>query len=147
MIAALLVAAAVNPIEFFRGRTHGEGTLKIVFNDPKRISVDSLGRAGKAGSLRLDQLIREPGKAPRRRVWHFRQTGPNRFQGTLSDAAGPVRIDLHRNRLRIRYTDRKNFHFEQWLTPAGPRHVRNRMRVSRFGITLAHFDEVIRKHD
>ena len=31
--------------------------------------------------------------------------------------------------------------FDQWLTPVGPTQVRNKMRVKRFGITVAHFDE------
>ena len=35
--------AAFNPVEFFRGRTHGEGTLKVIFQAPKRISVESVG--------------------------------------------------------------------------------------------------------
>lgn len=145
MIAALLAAALLNPVEFFTGRTHGEGTLKIVLQKPRRISVDSVGRRGSDGSLRLDQSIRESGKPPRKRFWRFRQTGPDRFEGTLSDAAGPVRIDIDGQRLRIRYIDRKNLAFEQWLTPAGPRHIRNTMRVRRFGITVARVDEVIRK--
>lgn len=145
MIAALLAAALLDPVDFFRGRTHGEGTLRVVLQKPRRISVDSFGRAGKGGWLRLDQIIREPGEAPRRRVWRFRKTGPNRFAGTLSDAVGPVRIDLHGKRLHIRYTDRKKRNFEQWLIPAGPRQVRNNMRVSRFGLTLARVEEVIRK--
>ena len=147
MIAALLIAAVLNPVEFFRGRTHGQGTLRIVLQKPKRIVVDSAGRPDNDGWLRLDQIIREPGKPPRRRFWRFRQTGPNRFQGTLSDASGPVRIDLHGQRLRIRYRDKKNLDFEQWLTPAGPRQINNVMRVSRFGITVARFNEVIRKLD
>lgn len=147
MIAALLAVAALNPVLFFSGRSHGDGTLKIIFQKPKRIAVDSVGRPGRDGWLRLTQVIREPGKAPRRRTWRFRQTGPNRFRGTLTDAAGPVRIELHGKRLRIRYTDKKRLDFEQWLAPAGPRRVRNTMRVSRFGITLARVDEVIRKLD
>jgi hypothetical protein len=147
MIAALLAAAFLNPVLFFHGRSHGEGTLKIILAKSRRISVDSVGRAGKDGWLALDQTIREPGKPPRRRLWRFRQAGPNSFEGTLTDAKGPVRIDLQGDRLRIRYKDRKQLDFEQWLTPAGPRHVRNAMRVSRFGITLAHFDEVIGKLD
>ena len=147
MIAALLAAALLNPVDFFTGRTRGEGTLKIVLQKPGRISVDSVGRAGKDGWLRLDQSIHEPGKPPRRRFWRFRQVGPNRFIGTLSDAAGPVRIDRHGQRLRIRYTNRNNLAFEQWLTPAGPRRVHNNMRIRRFGIILAHVDEVIRKLD
>jgi hypothetical protein len=95
IIAASLLAAAAafNPVEFFRGRTHGEGTLKIIFQSAKQMSVDSVGRNEKDGSLLLEQVIHEPGKPPRTRYWHMRQTAPDRFEGTLTDAAGPVRVD------------------------------------------------------
>lgn len=148
MILAIAVAAAtLNPVEFFRGRTHGDGTLKILFQGSKRISVDSTGRAEPDGALVLDQTIHEPGKPERGRTWRFRQTGPNRFDGTLTDAAGPVRVEVEGTRIRIRYKGKDHLDFEQWLTPAGPRQVTNKMRIKRFGITVAHFDEIIRKLD
>lgn len=139
--------AAFNPVEFFRGKTHGEGNLKIIFQSPEKMSVDSEGSAEKDGSLLLKQTIHEPGKPPRIRYWRMRQTGPNLFEGTLTDAAGPVRVDVQRNRLRIRYEAKNHLNFDQWLTPTGPRQVNNAMKVKRFGITVAHYDEVIRKVD
>ncbi len=95
----------------------------------------------------LEQVINEPGKPPRTRYWRLRETGPGRFAGTLTDAAGPVRIDLLGDRLRIRYKGKNHLNFEQWLTPTGPRTLSNRMKVRRFGIVVAHLDEVIRKLD
>jgi hypothetical protein len=77
----------------------------------------------------------------------MRQTGPRRFDGTLTDAAGPVRVDVEGNKVRIRYEAKNHLNFDQWLTPAGPRQVNNAMKVKRFGITVAHYDEVIRKLD
>ena len=139
--------AAFNPVDFFRGRTHGDSQLKIIFQAPKTIRVDSVGRSEPDGTLVLEQVINEPGKPPRTRYWRLRETGPGRFAGTLTDAAGPVRIDLHGERLRIRYKGKDHLDFEQWLTPAGPRAVNNRMKVKRFGIVVAHLDEVIRKLD
>ena len=146
--ALLTVAAAVfNPVEFFKGRTHGDGTLKILLQHSKRISVDSVGRAESDGSLLLEQVIHEPGKPPRTRYWRLRQTAPNRFEGSLTEAASPVRVDVRGEGIRIRYKGKDHLDFEQWLTPSGPRHVNNRMRVKRFGITVARFTEVIRKLD
>ena len=95
----------------------------------------------------LEQTIHEPGKPARVRYWRLRQTGPNMFEGTLTDAAGPVRVDVEGERVRIRYRGKDHLDFEQWLTSAGPREVHNAMRVKRFGITVAHFHEVIRKLD
>jgi hypothetical protein len=152
LAAALLIAAApahaaFNPVEFFHGRTHGDGLLKVIFQSPKRIAVDSEGLAEKDGSLLLKQTIREPEKPPRVRYWRLRQTGANRFDGTLTDAAGPVRVDVDADSVRIRYKGKDHLDFDQLLTPAGTHEVHNSMRVKRFGIIVAHFDETIRKLD
>lgn len=136
-----------DPIAFFKGRTHGDGTLKIVLQSPKRVRVDSIGRVERDGSLTLSQRIEEQGKAPRTRTWRLRQTAPGKFAGSLSDAKGPVTVDVIGGRTRIRYTDKDNLKFEQWLTPRGPRQVENRLTVKRLGITVAHLDETIRKLD
>ena len=147
LIATPLGAAPFNPVDFFRGRTHGDGTLKVIFQPSKTIRVDSLGSTEKDGSLLLKQIIHEPGKPPRTRYWRMKQDGPTGFSGTLTDAASPVRVDVKGNEVRIRYKGKDNLDFDQRLTPAGPREVRNRMKVKRFGITVAHFEELIRKLD
>jgi len=139
--------AAFNPVEFFSGRTHGEGILKIVFQTAKKMSVDSVGRAEKDGSLLLEQTVHEPGKPARVRYWRLRQTAPDRFEGTLTDAAGPVRVDVTSTGVRIRYKAKNHLDFDQMLTPAGPKQVNNLMRVKRFGFQVARYDEVIRKLD
>ena len=93
LLAFLLVAlaqpahAAFNPVDFFRGKTRGDGVLKIIFQSAKRMTVDSEGRTEKDGSLLLEQTIHEPGKPPRTRYWRLRETGPNRYEGSLTDAA------------------------------------------------------------
>jgi hypothetical protein len=147
IIAASPVQAPFNPVDFFRGRTHGTGTLKIIFRSPEVIQVDNLGTAQKDGSLVLEQVIHEPGKPPRTRYWRLRQTAANRFEGTLTDAASPVRVDVARGGIRIRYTGKDHLNFDQLLTPAGANEVHNQMRVRRFGIIVANFDEIIRKVD
>ena len=139
--------AAFNPVEFFRGKTHGDGVLKIIFQSAKKMSVDSEGVAEKDGSLLLKQVIHEPEKPARTRYWRLRQTGPNRYEGTLTDAAGPVRVDIKGDQVRIRYQGKDHLNFDQVLTPKTAREVANSMRVKRFGITVARFEEVIRKLD
>lgn len=147
LVAAAPAQAAFNPVDFFRGHTHGVGTLKVIFQASKQMQVDSLGVAEKDGSLVLKQVIHEPEKEPRTRYWRLRQTGPNRFEGTLTDAAGPVRVDLTNAGVRIRYTAPNHLNFDQMLEPVSATEVHNHMRVKRFGITVAHFEEVIRKVD
>jgi hypothetical protein len=147
LVAAAPAHAAFNPVEFFRGRTHGEGMLKVIFQSPKKMTVDSEGAAEKDGSLVLKQIIHEPGKPPRTRYWKMRQTGPNRFEGTLTDAASPVRVDVTKDGIRIQYTGQNHLNFDQLLTPVSATEVHDQIKVRRFGITVAHFDETIRKLD
>ena len=153
LLAFLLVAlaqpahAAFNPVDFFRGKTRGDGVLKIIFQSAKRMTVDSEGRTEKDGSLLLEQTIHEPGKPPRTRYWRLRETGPNRYEGSLTDAASAVRVDVDKDSVRIRYKGKDHLDFDQLLTPDGPRQVHNSMRVKRFGFTVAHFEETIRKLD
>ena len=147
LAAATPASAAFNPVDFFRGRTHGEGMLKVIFQAPKKITVDSEGTAEKDGALVLKQIVHEPGKPARTRYWRLRETDHNRFEGTLTDAASPVRIDIAGDRIRIRYHGKDHLDFAQWLTPVSAKQVNNAMRVKRFGITVARFNEVIRKLD
>jgi hypothetical protein len=147
LIVAAPVHAAFNPVEFFRGRTHGDGMLKIIFQSPKHMSVDSEGRADKDGSLVLEQVVHEPGKLPRTRYWRLRQMAPDRFEGTLTDAASPVRVDVTKEGIRIRYTGQDHLNFDQLLIPVSATEVRDQIRIRRFGITVARFDETIHKLD
>jgi hypothetical protein len=145
--AAAPAQAAFNPVDFFRGRTHGSGTLKVIFSAPEKIEVDNEGAAEKDGWLLLKQVIHEPGKPARTRYWRMRQTAPATFEGTLTDAASRVRVEVAKDGVRIRYTGKDHLNFDQMLTPTGANEVHNKMRVRRFGIIVAHFDEIIRKLD
>ena len=147
LLVAAPAHAAFNPVEFFRGRTHGSGVLKIIFQSEKRMTVDSLGVVEKDGSLVLKQIIHEPGKDPRTRYWRLRESAPNIYEGTLTDAAGPVRVEVKGETIRIRYRAKDNLNFDQTLEPVSASEVHNHMRVKRFGITVARFEEVIRKAD
>jgi hypothetical protein len=147
LVAAAPAHAAFNPVEFFRGKTHGEGMLKIIFQSAKRMTVDSIGRAEKDGSLVLEQVVHEPGKAPRTRYWRLKQTAADRFEGTLTDAASPVRVDVTKGGVRIRYTGQDHLNFDQLLTTVSAAEVHDSIRIRRFGITVARFDETIRKVD
>lgn len=146
-VFAAPASASFNPVEFFRGVSQSTGTLKVIFQSPETIHVDSEGSSERDGSLLLKQVIHEPGKPARTRYWRMRQVGPRAFTGTLTDAAGPVRVDVANDQVRIRYTGQNHLDFDEVLTPAGPREVRNAMRVKRFGIVVAHYNEVIRKSD
>jgi hypothetical protein len=77
----------------------------------------------------------------------MKQTAPDRFEGTLTDAASPVRVDVTKDGIRIRYTAINHLNFDQLLTPVSATEVHDQIKITRFGITVAHFDETIRKTD
>ena len=57
-----------------------------------------------------------------------------------------MRVDVKGNEVRIRYKGKDNLDFDQRLTLVACA-IRNRTKVRRFGITVAHFEELIRKPD
>jgi hypothetical protein len=137
--------ADLDPISFFEGRTHGDGELKKLFGRPVRISVDSVGRVVN-GSLILDQTIREDGAPARVRRWTIRKLSPGRYTGTLTDAAGEVRLTVVGARARITYTLPHGLMVHQELARQSDRHiVLNRLRVHKFGVRVATLNETIRR--
>jgi hypothetical protein len=134
--------------DFFAGRLHGEGELKVMMSGSRKIRVESLGRRAADGSTILDQSIAEEGKPARTRSWQLREVAPGRYAGTLTDADGPVAGAVTANRLHLSFRMRGGMDVDQWLTlaPDG-RSARNVLRVRKFGMTVAALDETIRKLD
>lgn len=140
--------AAFDPVQFFSGRTRGEGILHKAIGGSSRITVASTGRVDERGTMILDQAIAGEGKRPRLRRWVMRPAGPNRFTGSLTDAAGPVEFTVAGPRATIRYRMKGGMAVEQRLAlQPGGRTLLNRLTVSRFGLRLATLDETIRKLD
>ena len=70
------------------------------------------------------------------------------MSGTITDNPGPVRGRLDGNRMLLKYTMKNGLKTDQVLTlrPDG-RSLDNRMTIRKFGITVAHVNEVITKLD
>jgi hypothetical protein len=142
--AAPTPGAAFDPVAFFAGRTTGEGRLKKVFTASQATHVTSFGKVGADGALVLEQTVRIEGDPVRNREWRLRKVSPERYEGTLSDARGPVVATLEDGVLRIAYTDKDGYAFSQRLTLApGGQQAHNLMKVRRFGLTVATIDETI----
>jgi len=139
--------ATLDPIAFFTGRSHGDGTLDKVLGGSARVRVDSVGlRVGE--TLVLDQMIREHRKPARVRRWTMRPAGPNRYAGSLTDAVGPVRVRTAGPRAYISYTMKDGLQVEQQLALQSNRStVLNRLSVKKFGLPLATLEETIRRLD
>ena len=141
-------AARLDPIAFFAGRSAGVASLDTIFASPVRVSVTSAGRIDRRGALVLDQAIREGDKPERKRRWVMRRGPGGRFDGTLTDAEGPVEVKVAGPRATIRYRMKNGFGIEQHLAMQRDRRtLLNRLVVTRFGVRVARLDETIRKLD
>lgn len=140
-------APPLQPMVFFIGRTHGDGQLGKLLNKPVSISVDSIGRR-QGNTLILDQTIREGASPPSARRWTMRPFAPNRYSGTLTDAAGPVTVIVTGSRADIRYTTKAGIDIEQQLVlQRDGKTIFNRLRAHKFGVWVATLNETIRKLD
>ena len=141
-------AAAFDPLGFFTGSTRGEGKLKVAMRASVPVHVESHGRPDGRGGITLDQTIREGSKPPRQRRWVLRQTSPTTLAGTITDTPGPISGWMKNGRLHLSYTMKGGMKAEQVLTlQPGGRSVINRMTVRKFGLAVAHVEEVITKLD
>jgi hypothetical protein len=138
-------APELRPEVFFAGETRGRGVIRTAVGRPSRtFEVRSIGRVER-GSIRVDQLIRYGDGKVDQRHWQLRRVGPNRYEGALSDAAGPVRAEVRGRALRLRYLLRHPaIRMEQWLylQPDG-RTLLNEGTVRAFGIVVARLSEQI----
>ena len=156
-IALLLVTASTTAIaappkldmtEFFSGRTHAENVLKIAMQKPKKLVVDSVGRKD-GNSFVLIDTVHEEGKPVRQRKWVMRPAGPNRYTGTLSDAVGPVEVNIAGDSATIRYVMKDGgLRIEQKLQMrADGKSLSNRTVAKKLGIKFASVEGIVRKLD
>ena len=146
--AATAPAPALDMTAFFSGRTHTENVLKIVFNRPARLVVDSVGGRGDRGDFVLLDTVREEGKPVRERKWIMRPVGSNRFTGSLTDATGPVDVTVNGRQAVIRYTMNGGLKVVQQMElQADGRTLSNHVVVRKFGLKFASVDGTVRKLD
>ena len=86
-----------DPIAFFTGETEGKGRLKVMFSSAKTMHVSGHGVLQGDGVLVLDQTVTTQGDRAKTRQWRIRQTAPDHYAGTLTDALGPVTLDVAGN--------------------------------------------------
>jgi hypothetical protein len=134
-------------MSFFAGRSHGSGTLKVIASGAIPIAVESVGKRH-GDALVLQQVIHEGSKPPRTREWRIRKLGPNSFGGALTDASGPVDMQVRGPRALIRYRMKNGMVVHQQLAlQVDESTVLNHLEVKKWGIRVASLDETIRKLD
>lgn len=135
-------------LAFFTGKSEGRGELSKVFSDTVPVRVSSEGTLQPDGSLTLVQRIREGDKPERTRTWQIREIAPGGYQGTLTDANGPVTGTATGNRLTLRYPMEGGFTVKQVLTlSADGASAYNRLKVSYGPVTVAVLAEEIVRAD
>jgi hypothetical protein len=138
--------AALGPEHFFVGRTESTGTVQVMLSGRHAVRDRSRGRIERGNILILDQHVEDQGKPARSRTWRLVRTAGNRITGTISDARGPVTGEVTGNLLHLRYRSAEGPNVEQWITlDAARRTARNRMVFTRFGMTVATVESVIRR--
>ena len=134
----------LTPEAFFAGRTTGLGVLAVRGQRPQTVRVTSDG-AWDGDVFRLDQHIERGGEA-RDRTWVMERAGPRGYLASLTDARGPVAIDLQGNTMRVRYRmgALTTMHQRLVLQP-DRRTVLNLSTVRLLGVPVARLTETIRR--
>lgn len=138
-----------DPMIFFAGRTHGDGTLEMRFGADRSIRVEGHGWTRPDGTFQLDQTITFGDGAVESRDWRLSRLDANRFSATLSDARGKVTARASGNLFHLRYLIRRPaVWMEQWLylQPDG-QSVLNLARVTVLGVPSARLSETITRVD
>lgn len=134
-------------MRFFSGPTRGEGQLKVLLRAHVPVAVRGSGRM-EGDTLVLDQSVTEGAKPPRTRQWRLRRIATDRYEGTLTDARGPVTGEVNGNRLHLSFTTDKGIKVQQWLTLAADgRSADNRLEARKFGLKVATLVERITRID
>jgi hypothetical protein len=152
LVAIAAPAAAEKPrldmVAFFTGKTHAENVIKIIMERPHKLIVDTVGGKNRNGEFVLLDTIHEEGKPDRERKWVMRAAGPNHFTGSLSDATGPVDINVSGASATIRYTMKGGLKVEQLIELQGDgRTLSNICTVRKFGMKFARIEGTARKLD
>lgn len=116
----------------------------MIFKAPVPVHVIGHGTVAPDGNLTLVQDVTQGSEPSKQREWQLRRVAPDRYTGTLTDAAGPVIADTAGNRLHIAYRQKDGLAVEQWLyLQPGGQVALNRMRVSKWGVAVAALAETI----
>ena len=119
--------------------------LKELLGKVKHVQTASVGHVEKDGLLVLDQKVAVEGDPIRQRQWRLRPTVPGKYSGTLSDAKGPVEVEISQS-VHIRYVMKNGIRVEQVLTPlSGGKALDNRSTFHKFGMKVTTLTERIEK--
>lgn len=142
--AAITSSPTFDPLTFFAGSTLGTGVLQVALHRREPVRVEGFGRIDADGAIILSQTVRRGNRAATHRTWRLWRAALNRFEGTLTDAAGPVTGETQGRQLHLRFRTTGGLDAQQWLAlaPDG-RSASNILVFRKFGVPLARLDETI----
>ncbi len=131
-------------IDFFDGHHEGVGILKIAMREPSATRVHGSGHRD-GDSLMLVQRVEQGGKPDRRRTWRLTRVASDRWEGTLTDAKGPVVATARGNALDIAYEGEAGAIRQTIRLDPDGRVAHNHLTVRKLGVIVAVLEETIRK--
>lgn len=147
------ISPRFEPERFFLGRVRTEGIREDRGGEPvHRFTVDNVGTM-EGAELVLRQHIEMDGGTKQDREFRVRRVDDHRYEGTATNALGPVRAVSYGNVARWDYDlalDPGNplldVHFRQWmyLQPDGET-MMNRTVITKLGLVVAELSEVFRR--
>lgn len=142
---------AMRPEQFFAGTTTSWGVLETRGGAPSRtLRVEGHGVMQPDGVFRLDQTVRMDDGKVQQREWLLHAVGGDRFEGSLTDASGPVRGEVSGNLFHLRYPLKAapGGSMEQWLyLQDDGRTVMNVATARVLGVTVLRLTERITHQD
>jgi hypothetical protein len=146
-ILAAAALAAMNPLAFLTGSSHGAGTIKVIFKGTEPLHVFRHGSDDGRGGIILEQSVRQGNEPLSIRRLELRPTSATTLTGSLTpDAIGPVRGSASANELKLAYSMKGGLAALQTLAlQQGGRVLLNHVIIKKFGLTVATIDEVITK--
>jgi len=134
-----------DPLRFFEGDTLMVSTTRVIAQRPYLTRSSGRGRIVNDRELVLVQHVNEVGRRKFDRYWHIREVAPGQFDGTMSEASGPVSIEKRGDNYLFRFALADNLKVEQWLIPQSDSLVRIRVTIRKYGIAVVHSQGWIRR--
>ncbi len=140
------------PEKYFAGRTRSWGVIEPRFFGAKREFTAAADGQLRGNELRLDQRFTFADGKTQRRVWTIRRLDEHRYEGTADDVRGVARGEAYGNALRWEYTlavpvggTTVDMNFSQWMLLQPRNLIMNRVRISKYGITVGTVSEFFQK--
>lgn len=133
------------PDRWFEGPVASSGLIENAGGAPTgRFATTSTGRRQPDGTFVLDQQLHYDDGRVENRVWHLRPVGPHGYEGTLSDAIGPVTGEAYGPAFHLAYrlslrpgTPLATVSADQWMVLQGDGSVVNRLTLRALGVVVA----------